>query len=154
MPFTKSMHIFNLVSLSVSIYSKPCISKNGARRLCLFTLTSPQKLICWTKSWLSANLPLLFKISVQECREWAGCTSSALVLKTRGFVAQKGVKETEANNTILNMPLWDTNMGESPKQREVCRSRSRRPQSSFGPTTTSICHREAIVKMTVDQHFV
>lgn len=90
--------------LSVSIYSKPRVSINGARSLCLFTLTSPQKLICWAKGWLSTNLPQLFRRSVQECREWAGCTASGLVLKTRGFVAQKGVKDTQGQT--IQFLMW------------------------------------------------
>lgn len=90
--------------LSVPIYSKSWISINGTRSLCFFTLTISQKLICWLKGWLSTNLPLLFKRSVQECREWAGCTASGLVLKTRGFVAQKRVKDTQGQT--IQFLMW------------------------------------------------
>lgn len=96
MPLFVYAHIkLSKPGLSVSIYSKLRASINGSRSLCLLTVTGPQKLICWLKGWLSTNLPLLFNRSVQECVEWAGCTASALVLKARGFVAQKGMKDTQ-----------------------------------------------------------
>ncbi len=57
----------------------------------------------WRADYIQ-NLPLLFKRSVQECREWAGCTASGLVLKTRDFVTQKGVKDTQGQT--IQFLLW------------------------------------------------